>query len=136
MIKVVDRYVGRSTLIGVLAVWFSLTLLLALFTLIDQFGSTGAEGGVGALLNFVFLKSINGAYIVFPVAALLGAMIGVGGLAAGNELVAFRTAGVSRLRLSGSVLGAVALLSIVVMALGEFVMPRAEKQANSTTPSG
>ena len=131
MIKVVDRYVGRSTLIGVLAVWFSLTLLMAMFTLIDQFGNTGAEGGVAALLTFVFLKSINGAYIVFPVAALLGAMIGVGGLAAGNELVAFRTAGVSRLRLSGSVLGAVALLSIGVMVLGEFVMPQAEKQANS-----
>ena len=36
MIKIVDRYVGRSTLVGVLAVWFSLTLLMALFTLIDQ----------------------------------------------------------------------------------------------------
>jgi lipopolysaccharide export system permease protein len=45
--------------------------------------------------------------------------------------VAFRTAGVSRLRLSGSVLGAVALLSAGVMVLGEFVMPQAEKQANS-----
>lgn len=135
MIKVVDRYVGRSTLTGVLAVWFSLTLLMALFTLIDQFGNTGADGGVGALLTFVFLKSINGAYIVFPVAALLGAMIGVGGLAAGNELVAFRTAGVSRLRLSGSVLGAVGLLSIGVMVLGEFVMPNAEKQANSLEAS-
>lgn len=131
MIKVVDRYVGRSTLVGVLAVWISLTLLMAMFTLIDQLGNTGAEGGLAALLTFVFLKSINGAYIVFPVAALLGAMIGVGGLAAGNELVAFRTAGVSRLRLSGSVLGAVGLLSLGVMALGEFVMPNAEKQANS-----
>ncbi|MEE4173231.1 MAG: LPS export ABC transporter permease LptG [Xanthomonadales bacterium] len=131
MIKLVDRYVGRSTLVGVLAVWLSLTLLMAMFTLIDQLGNTGAEGGVVALLTFVLLKSINGAYIVFPVAALLGAMIGVGGLAAGNELVAFRTAGVSRLRLSGSVLGAVALLSVGVMALGEFVMPNAEKQANS-----
>lgn len=135
MIKIVDRYVGRSTLNGVLAVWFSLTLLMALFTLIDQFGNTGAEGGASALLTFVFLKSINGAYVVFPVAALLGAMIGVGGLAAGNELVAFRTAGVSRLRLSGSVLGAVALLSIGVMVLGEYVMPWAEKQANSLEAS-
>lgn len=130
MIKLVDRYVGRSALIGVLAVWAGLTLLVAMFTFLDKLG--GTEGAaLREILVYVLLKSINGAYIVFPVAALLGAMIGVGGLAAGNELVAFRTAGASRLRLTGSVLAAVFILSLIVMAIGEFVMPPAEQRAQS-----
>lgn len=131
MIKIVDRYVGRTALVGVFGVWVGLTLLMAMFTLLDQLGDAGSGSRLSEVLTYVLLKSVNGAYIVFPVAALLGAMIGVGGLAAGNELVAFRTAGVSRLRLSGSVLGAVLLLTMVVMVIGEYVMPSAEQQARA-----
>jgi lipopolysaccharide export system permease protein len=130
VIKLVDRYVGRAALVGVLGVWAGLTLLVSMFTFLDELG--GSEGAsLVEILTYVLLKSANGAYIVFPVAALLGAMIGVGGLAAGNELVAFRTAGASRLRLSGSVLGAVFILSLAVMVIGEFVMPPAEQRAQS-----
>lgn len=129
MIKRVDLYVGRTAAVGVLGVWMALTLLMAMFTFLDQLGDAEGGAGLGEVVWYVILKSANAAYIVFPVSALLGAMIGVGALAAGNELVAFRTAGVSRLRLSGSVLGAVFLLTLGVMALGEWVMPRAEQQA-------
>lgn len=135
MIKIVDRYVGRSALVGVVGVWAALTVLMAMFTFIDQLGDADSGVGLTELLTYVVLKSVNGAYIVFPVAALLGSMIGVGGLAAGNELVAFRTAGASRLRLSGSALGAVFLLTLVVMAIGEWVMPTAELQARSLKDS-
>ena len=135
MIKIVDRYVGRSALVGVLGVWAALTVLMAMFTFLDQLGDAGSGVGLVEVISYVLLRSVNGAYIVFPVAALLGAMIGVGGLAAGNELVAFRTAGVSRLRLSGSALGAVFLLTLLVMVIGEWVMPWAEKQARSLKDS-
>ncbi len=130
MIKIVDRYLGQTALVGVIGVWVGLTMLMAMFTLLDQLG--GSEGvTLREIFAYVALKTVNGAYIVFPVAALLGAMIGIGGLAAGNELVALRTAGVSRLRLSGSVLGGVFFLSLLVMAMGEFVMPEAEHRAQS-----
>ncbi len=129
MIKRVDYYVGRTALVGVLGVWVALTLLMAMFTFLDQLGEAESTARLSEIAWYVVLKSANSAYVVFPVSALLGAMIGVGGLAAGNELVAFRTAGVSRLRLSGSVMGAVLLLSLVVMVMGEWVMPVAEQQA-------
>lgn len=130
-VKLVDLYVGRTALVGVVGVWVALTLLMAMFTFLDQLGDAETGARLSEVLWYVVLKSANAAYIVFPVSALLGAMIGVGGLAAGNELVAFRTAGVSRLRLSGSVLGAVFLLTLGVMALGEWVMPVAEQQART-----
>ncbi len=131
MIKLVDLYIGRTALAGVLGVWVALTLLMAMFTFLDQLGDSETGAQLSEVVGYVFLKSANAAYIVFPVSALLGAMIGVGALAAGNELVAFRTAGVSRLRISGSVLGAVLLLTAVVMAMGEWIMPPAEQQARA-----
>lgn len=131
MIKIVDWYIGRSTLTGVFAVWVSLTLLMSMFLFLDELGSPDGGAGLLDVVYYVVLRSVDAAYVVFPVSALLGAMIGVGGMAAGNELVSFRTAGASRLRISGSVLGAVALLTLGVMMLGEWVMPVAEEQARN-----
>ena len=71
------------------------------------------------------------AYQVFPVSALLGALVGVGGLAASNELVAFRTAGISRVRLALAALAGTVLLMIPVMIMGEWVAPAAEQQARA-----
>ncbi|NRB72547.1 MAG: LPS export ABC transporter permease LptG [Xanthomonadales bacterium] len=135
MIKLVDRYVGRTALLGVLAVWFGLTLLMSMFTLLDQLGETSGGVSLQSVFYYVLLKAPGAAYVVFPVASLLGALIGVGALAAANELVAFRTAGASRLRISGSVLGAVLVLTLGVMALGEWVMPPAEAQARALKDS-
>lgn len=131
MIKIVDRYIGRITLMGVIAVWVSLTLLMSMFLFLDELGSSDSGAGLLDVMYYVLLRSVDAAYVVFPVSALLGAMIGVGAMAAGNELVSFRTAGLSRLRISGSVMGAVALLTLGVMVVGEWVMPVAEEQARN-----
>ena len=42
MIKLVDRYVGRSTLFAILAVWLALTTLMSMFTFLDQLGDSGS----------------------------------------------------------------------------------------------
>lgn len=131
MIKRLDQYVGRTALLGTLAVWLALTLLMTLFNLLDEL-EPGEQGfHLGEVFWFVLLSVPRAAYMVFPVSALLGSLIGVGGLAAANELVAFRTSGVSRLRISGSVLGATLLLTLGVMAVGEWVAPPADAQARN-----
>ncbi|KAA9130787.1 LPS export ABC transporter permease LptG [Marinihelvus fidelis] len=131
MIKQLDQYIGRAALLGTLGVWLALTMLMTLFNLLDELEP--GEGGfhIGEVLWYVMLSIPRASYMVFPVSALLGSLIGVGGLAAANELVAFRTSGVSRLRISGSVLGAVLLLTLGVMAMGEWVAPPADAQARN-----
>lgn len=129
MIKRADLYIGRAAIMGTLAVWVGLTLLLMMFNLLDELGP-GNEGMT--LVNVFWYVGMTGprtAYMVFPVAALMGTLIGVGGLAAANELVAFRTAGLSRLRISGSALGAVGLFTAFVMVVGEWIAPAAETEA-------
>ena len=61
----------------------------------------------------------------------MGSLLGIGGLASANELVAFRTAGVSRLRLAAAGMAGALLITIPVMVIGEWVAPGAEQQARA-----
>ena len=131
MVKVVDRYIGRAALQGALLVWLALTLLFVLFATLSELRSVQNEYTSGDVFWYVALTTPRMAYQAFPVSALLGAVVGVGGLAAANELVAFRTSGVSRLRLAGAALAGTVLLTIPVMVMGEWIAPAAEHQARS-----
>jgi lipopolysaccharide export system permease protein len=131
MIRLVDRYIGRAAVLGIVVVWFAMTLLFALFSLLDEIRDTQADYGTLDALWFVLLTAPRMAYQVFPVSALLGALVGVGGLAAANELVAFRTSGISRLRLAGAALAGTLLLTLPVMMMGEWLAPAAEQQARA-----
>ena len=131
MVKLVDRYIGRAAVQGVLGVWAGMTLLFVIFSLLDELRDTQADYGMLDAFWFIALITPRMAYQVFPVSALLGALVGVGGLAAANELVAFRTSGISRLRLAGAALAGTLLLTLPVMWMGEWVAPPAEQQARA-----
>lgn len=131
MVKLVDRYVGRAALVGILGVWVAMTVLFMLFTLLGELRDTQNDYGALDALWFLVLTIPRMAYQVFPVSALLGALVGVGGLAAQNELVAFRTSGISRVRLAVAALAGTGLLTIPVMIAGEWVAPAAEQQARA-----
>lgn len=131
MIKLVDRYVGKAALMGMLAVWFAMTMLFILFSLLGELRDTQGDYGTADVFWFIAMITPRMAYQVFPVSALLGALVGVGGLAATNELVAFRIAGVSRLRLALAGIAGAMLLTVPVVIMGEWVAPAAEQQARA-----
>ena len=131
MIKLVDFYIGRAALKGILAVWFTMTMLFVMFSLLSELRHTQGDYATLDAFWFTALVVPRMAYQIFPVSALLGALVGVGGLAAQNELVAFRVSGVSRLRLALAALAGVFLVTIPVMIVGEWVAPSAELQARA-----
>jgi lipopolysaccharide export system permease protein len=131
MIKRVDRYVGLAAVLGIIAVWVTMTLLAITFGLLKELRATTGDYGTLEAFWFTFLTMPRTAYQMFPVSALIGALIGIGGLAANNELVAFRTAGVSRLRLAGAAMGGALLVTAFVMVLGEWIAPVAEQQGRA-----
>ena len=131
MIKLVDRYIGRAAVLGVLAVWLAMTTLFLMFSLLEELLDTQADYTSLDVIQFVALTVPRMAYQVFPVSALLGALVGVGGLAAGNELVAFRTSGISRMRLAFAAIAGTMLITIPVMVMGEWVAPAAEQKARA-----
>ena len=131
MVKLVDRYIGRSAILGMLGVWIAMTMLFLIFNLLGELRDTRVGYSTLDAIWFVTLTIPRIAYQVFPVSALLGALVGVGGLAAANELVAFRTSGISRLRLALAALAGTMMLTIPVMIMGEWVAPAAEQQARA-----
>lgn len=131
MIKTVDRYIGTAAILGILLVWFSLTLLMMMFSVLGELRDTASNYGAGDVFWYVLQTGPRLAYQIFPVSALLGSLLGIGGLASANELVAFRTAGVSRLRLATAGMAGALLITIPVMAMGEWIAPGAEQQARA-----
>jgi LPS export ABC transporter permease LptG len=77
----------------------------------------------------VLLTGPRHVYELLPMTALVGALVGLGMLAAGNELVALQAAGVTKLRIVGAVLQPTLLVILAGLALGELVAPPLEIRA-------
>ena len=113
--KIHDRYVGRVVLGYVLAVWLvlvGLDFMLGgggLMAQLDDLGK-GSYGFADAFLysSYTLPRRL---YTLFPTAAVIGALLGLGQLAASSELTALRASGLSRRRLSLSVAFTIALLT-------------------------
>ena len=121
--SIVSGYLVRTILTTTLLVLGVLLALAALFEFIGELDD--AEGGYGALqaLLFAGLRLPQLAFEMLPIAALMGALLGLGGLASSSELVVMRTAGLSVMRLAGSVAIAGGILMVLMFLIGEFIGP-------------
>jgi lipopolysaccharide export system permease protein len=128
--SVLDRYIVRAILGAVLLVMMVFLVLGALFLFIDQQGEIGSGHYTefGALW-YTLLNLPQLAYELLPITALIGALLGLGGLARGSELIVIRAAGVSVARLAGIALLAGLLLILFEMLLGEFLAPPLQQAA-------
>ena len=70
-----------------------LLALAGLFEFISQLEDTRGNYGVPQALLFTFLRLPQLAFEMLPIAALIGSLLGLGGLANNSELVVMRTAG-------------------------------------------
>jgi lipopolysaccharide export system permease protein len=129
-IKRVDRLVAMSVLGSLLLVWLVLTGFDAVTQLLRQLGNVGKHGyTLSNAVVYVLVTFPRRAYEMFGNAALIGGLLGLGGLAATGELTALRAAGMSRLRIAGSAVGVVAVLIVGVVIMGETVAPWGDQQA-------
>ncbi|MES2313607.1 MAG: LPS export ABC transporter permease LptG [Pseudomonadota bacterium] len=131
-IKRVDRLVAMSVLGSLLMVWLVLTGFDAVTQFLRQLGSVGKHGyTLSNAVVYVLVTFPRRAYEMFGNAALIGGLLGLGGLAGTGELTALRAAGMSRLRIAGSAVGVVAVLIVGVVILGETAAPWGDQQAQT-----
>jgi lipopolysaccharide export system permease protein len=128
--RILDFYIGRVILYQTAMVLAVLVGLFVFITFIDQIGDVGT-GNYGMLdvVRFTLYSVPKIVYEVFPMAALLGAILGLSSLAVDSELVVMRAAGVSIVRMIGSVFKIGAVLAIAAMLIGELVTPWSETAA-------
>ncbi|MGO1273601.1 MAG: LptF/LptG family permease, partial [Pseudomonas helleri] len=94
MVKL-DRYIGKSVLLAILAVSGIIVGLASLFAFIDEVKNLSSSYTMADVFSFVMLTAPRRLYDMLPVAALIGCLIGLGSLASNSELTIMRAAGVS-----------------------------------------
>lgn len=125
----IDRYIAKTLIGGFLMVAFFLLALSAFIAFIGQMDNLGGSYDLYAAFQFVIFSMPQKLYELFPLAVLIGALLGLGNLASGNELVVLRVSGVSMVRLTQSVLTGGIILAVACALLGEFVAPNSEAYA-------
>jgi lipopolysaccharide export system permease protein len=85
--------------------------------------------GLGSAFQYLLLTLPRRVYELFPMALLLGGLMGMGALASSSELVVMRAAGCSILRLVSPAMQAGLVLGLVAVVLGEFLAPQTERLA-------
>jgi lipopolysaccharide export system permease protein len=127
-VKILDRYVAAAVVTGTAIALLVIIGMDIFFNVISQIDDIGKGGyTLYVMLQYIALITPQGAYELFPMAALLGSLIGMGMLAANSELIAMRAAGVPVWRIVQSVLQAGVLLLLVAVFIGEVVAPAAEQ---------
>ena len=130
MFKILDLYVAR-TLLGTVTVTLSVLIgLSALIKFVEQLRKIG-EGDYDMLVAFLYviLSLPRDLEQFFPMATLLGGLIGMGVLASNSELVVMQAAGLSRWNIINSAMKSTLVMILVVMAVGEWVTPVSETKA-------
>jgi lipopolysaccharide export system permease protein len=131
-IKRADRLVGMSVLGTLVIVWLILVGFDALLQFgkqlgkLDKNGFTATQAGI-----YIMLTVPRRLYEFFGNAALIGGLLGLGGLASSGELTALRAAGMSKLRIAMSVTGVIAVLTLGVVILGETLAPVGDQHAQA-----
>ena len=121
---VFDRYITREFLriLGIaLLAFLVIYLLVDIFDHIDTFIDLKAPLGTVIIYYLYMCPYI----IVFtlPIGALMASLLSVGSMARNNELVAMKTSGVSLYRILAPLLFSGALLSIMVVFIGGWIVP-------------
>jgi lipopolysaccharide export system permease protein len=129
-VTILDRYLARTVLLHTLMVMAVLLALMTLVTFIGQQDDIGQGSfDVAGAFLVTMLQLPQQAYQLLPIGALIGAIIGLGGLARDSELTVVRAAGVSvgRIAVSAGLAGIV--VAALLWVIGEYFAPPADQYA-------
>ncbi len=122
--NLLDRYLYRTVIVYTMMAMGVLLTLGGLFLFISQQSDIGVgEYSAVDALEFTFMNLPQQAFELLPIGAMIGALMGLGNLAAGSELVVTRASGVSVWRIAWPVGLAGLTLAVLMYGIGEYVAP-------------
>ena len=132
-------YVASTVLYTSFIMILALTAIFFLFTYIAQAGDIG-KGNYTALAAFLYVlyEIPANIYLIMPVCALLGGLMGLGLLANNSELIVMRASGQSIAQISKGVVLAALGLAFLTFLTGAYIAPHFQKKAtiNKTLATG
>lgn len=128
MLSLFERYIGTAMLKATTMTLLVLVILLVFFGLIDEMDDVGrGDYAMPDAFLVAMLSAPRYVFEVFPVAALVGSLIGLGAMASHGELIAMRGAGFSLRQILIAVMKTGMLMMVVVFLFGELVAPPSEQ---------
>ena len=128
--RTVEKYLAQTVLTSIIMTLAVLVGVSSLFKFIDQLSHIGKGE-----FNFV-TAAIYSIYLIpqdvelfFPMAAMIGGLVGLGGLAQSSELVVMQAIGMSKTNIVSAVLKSSITLIMLMMVFSEWGVPQATKAA-------
>lgn len=122
--RILHRHIRATVITMTLLVVMVLAGVQAFIGVIGELHSIGqSQYGAFQALIYVLVSLPFNLYPLFPAAALIGCLIGLGRLAAQSELVVMRASGVSKAQITLSVIRSAIVMLVVVTLIGEWLAP-------------
>ncbi|OCG69642.1 lipopolysaccharide ABC transporter permease LptG [Gilliamella sp. Occ3-1] len=131
MFSILDRYIGKTILSTTGVSLFLLISLSGIIRFIDQLRRIKVDYDAFSVGMYTLLMVPKDLEVFFPMAALLGALIGLGLLASRSELIVMETSGFSRFKIAFAVMKTALPLVLITMAVGEWIAPVSEQTARN-----
>lgn len=125
-----QRYIIKTVITATLLVLVVLLGLQVFIALMAEAGDIGdGEYGILQAIIYVCLKLPQNLYLIFPLAGLIGSLLGLGILANNSELTIMRASGMSSWKITGSVMLAAIVMMVAVTIIGEWIAPLSDHYA-------
>lgn len=129
--RLLDRYIAKNVLSAIALVTLMLAGLQIFILFVNQLGDLGRSNyGFIQAASFVCLQMPYQVYLFFPMASLLGCLIGLGVMANHRELVVMRASGMSIGQVTIAVIKVAMVVIIAVTLFGETLVPKLSHLAN------
>lgn len=125
MKRLLDKYIITHVSSAIAMVTLMLLGLQLFMLFVGEMGAIG-EGSYNVFNAFLFvlMQLPYQVYLFFPIACLLGVLMGLGMLSNHSELLVIRACGVSPASIAHTVFKVVGILVVGVCLLGEFAFPK------------
>ena len=129
--KLLDGYLWKATLQGLIVAWFALVMLDVFFAFVSELDNINERYTSFKALIYLSYTLPSRFYEFLPTATLIGSLLGLGNLAANSEFIAMRAAGYSIKQIIFSVLKLGLLLTVFAFFMGEWLVPASDLQARN-----
>jgi len=125
--RILQDYIAKTVLTTTVVAVILLVGIDLLFLTIQELRRVGdGDYTVAIVFQYIALSVPKRLYFMFPMASLLGALVGLGLLASSNELMVMQASGISTSRIAWAVMRVALVLTLLITVIGDVIAPKAE----------
>lgn len=125
-----DRYLWTQLVWAIVLAMMAMLAVLSLVDFMNELDNVDASYTLASVIRYIGLTTAGRIYETLPAAVLIGSLLSLGNLAAQSELTALRAIGYSAGRICLSVIGLGCFFAVVVLLIGELLIPSNEVAAS------